>query len=339
MKKITIGPVANLVEAIRGDLEARSQSSIDKRLVYSLAECASCALISQSVNSYDWMPVLPRDSKKKSKELFIRRTLSNPTICTANIMSFYVPEVIEKLAAKGKIVVLMMDQSQIYGNLQVLMVSVRFGSRAIPVLWKVEKTGGNIGFETQKELLDQVFPMIPKGVRILFLGDRFYGTKCLIEWCKNANWYYEIRIKGNLIFEHEGGEITAVEVGGLRGSRAIGARFSNSDVVTNIGYLHENGHREPWIIAMSCEPTKYKILDYGMRWGIESMFSDFKSRGFGITDTHIRKTDRLERLILILTIGLYWAVSVGMDQDEDELKMTFKKNRDHDVLCSKTESD
>jgi hypothetical protein len=54
------------------------------------------------------------------------------------------------------------------------------------------------------------------------------------------------------------------------------------------------------------------ILDYGMRWGIECLFSDFKSRGFSITKTHLKHAARIERLILILTISLYWAVSTGM---------------------------
>ena len=49
-----------------------------------------------------------------------------------------------------------------------------------------------------------------------------------------------------------------------------------------------------------------------MRWGIECMFSDFKSRGFGITKTQLQHADRIERLILVLTIALYWAVATGM---------------------------
>jgi hypothetical protein len=62
----------------------------------------------------------------------------------------------KKLSRKGESVVLMLDQSQIRENLQCLMVSVRLGERAIPILWKVEETKGNIGFESQKELLDKV---------------------------------------------------------------------------------------------------------------------------------------------------------------------------------------
>jgi hypothetical protein len=76
---------------------------------------------------------------------------------------------------------------------------------------------------------------------------------------------------------------------------------------------------------MDYDPSEYRILDYGMRWGIECMFSDLKSRGFSIIDIHVRKTDRLERLMLILTIALYRAVSIGMTPNNPEEKKTFKK--------------
>src|SRR3954454_23796757 len=45
---------------------------------------------------------------------------------------------------------------------------------------------------------------------------------------------------------------------------------------------------------------------------IEAMFSDFKSRGFGLQDSQIRHADRLARLLLVMALALHWAVSVGM---------------------------
>ena len=81
---------------------------------------------------------------------------------------------------------------------------------------------------------------------------------------------------------------------------------------TNIGMVHEDGHPEPWFIAMSGTPSTAKTFDYGLRWGIEAMFSDFKSRGFGLEDSQLQRTDRMDRLILVMTLALYWAVSTGM---------------------------
>jgi len=80
---------------------------------------------------------------------------------------------------------------------------------------------------------------------------------------------------------------------------------------THIGIIHDPGHAEPWIIAMSEKPGYLRTLEYSARWGIEPMFADFKSRGFGIEDTQLRYADRLDRLILVMALALYVAVSTG----------------------------
>jgi hypothetical protein len=83
-------------------------------------------------------------------------------------------------------------------------------------------------------------------------------------------------------------------------------------ITTNLGIIRDPGHTEPWIIAMSAKPGYLTTLGYAARWGIEPMFSDFKSRGFGLQQTHLRYPDRLARLILVMALALYWAVSTGM---------------------------
>src|SRR5687767_15977669 len=60
---------------------------------------------------------------------------------------------------------------------------------------------------------------------------------------------------------------------------------------------------------MSEKPGYLRTLECSARWGIEPMFSDFKSRGFGIEDTQLRYADRLDRLILVMSLALYVAVS------------------------------
>ena len=94
---------------------------------------------------------------------------------------------------------------------------------------------------------------------------------------------------------------------------------------THLGILHEQGYPEPWIIALSEPPTKGRVLDYGMRGGREPMCSDCKSRGFGTTQTQRPHADRIERLILVLTVALYWAASTGLAPPEQSLKHTQKK--------------
>ena len=68
---------------------------------------------------------------------------------------------------------------------------------------------------------------------------------------------------------------------------------------------------------MDGKSSPARVRDYGMRWGIETLFSSFKSRGFGITNTHLNHADRIARLILVHTIALFFAVSTAMQPDEN----------------------
>ena len=53
------------------------------------------------------------------------------------------------------------------------------------------------------------------------------------------------------------------------------------------------------------------IDDYAQRWGIETLFGIFKSRGFNLEDTHLTDSERLSRLFALLTIALCWAYRTG----------------------------
>lgn len=116
------------------------------------------------------------------------------------------------------------------------------------------------------------------------------------------------------------------------GELAKSLRFSLDNVqltakqaTTNLGIICDPGHEEPWIIAIDAQPGYLRTLDYSARWAIEPMFSDFKTRGFGVEDTQIQYPDRLSRLLLVMALALYAAVSTGMwdaetNQTSDEKK-------------------
>ena len=104
-----------------------------------------------------------------------------------------------------------------------------------------------------------------------------------------------------------------------------GVQLTARKATTNIGIIHDPGHEEAWIIAMSDKPGYLTTLDYAKRWGIEPMFSDFKSRGFGVADTQIQHPDRLARLLLVMALALYCAVSTGQWDAEHHAVPAEKK--------------
>jgi hypothetical protein len=65
------------------------------------------------------------------------------------------------------------------------------------------------------------------------------------------------------------------------------------------------------IVATAHDQNK-AIADYAKRWAIETLFGCFKSRGFCLEATHLQDTERLSKLIALLTLALCWAFSSGL---------------------------
>lgn len=314
-----------LIEAIEEDFKQRLPG-FHKSRREGLTTLAGVMLETRSANLMELAAALPREiGAADHRYQYIERQLKNEAIDADAVIEPYALQAIEHLASRGQTIVLQMDQSHINDTNEVLMVSARLRKRAVPVAWRVRSTQGNIGFAVQRELLDSVRAWLPDHVSVMLAADRFYGTAQLIGWCQKAGWSYRIRLKGNLTLAHDGGELTTGDVASTLPQSVIGAELYGSGVVTNIGVLHEKGHKEAWIIAMDAHPSQYTVLDYGMRWGIENMFSDFKSRGFGLMQSHIQKPDRLERLILIMSIALYWAISCGMFAEHQAVSDGLKR--------------
>ncbi len=64
------------------------------------------------------------------------------------------------------------------------------------------------------------------------------------------------------------------------------------------------------VVATQTAPNK-AITDYAHRWGIETLFGIFKTRGFCLESNHLQDSERLSKLIAILTLALCWAVLIG----------------------------
>ena len=325
MERMKHGGIARLSGRIEGDIRGRNVG-LQLPHIKGLADLCACVLQCRSVNTSEIAALLPRKVKNDdSRYRVINRWLQNPMIDPLGVMSGFVPQLLDKACEDGKTAVLMLDQSKVGDGYECLMVSLRLGERALPLVWLVEATRGNIGFKSQKVLLQRLLDMVPQGSDILFTADRFYGTAALIGWCQQAGWGYRIRLKSNLTLLHCGAVIMSGDVARFAPQGIEMADLYGTGVLTSIGILHEKGHRDPWIIAMDGNPAPARVRDYGMRWGIEALFSDFKSRGFGITSTQLRHVDRIERLILVLAIALYFAVSTAMQPDVNAPKYTPKK--------------
>jgi Transposase DDE domain len=64
------------------------------------------------------------------------------------------------------------------------------------------------------------------------------------------------------------------------------------------------------IVATQSAP-KSSIADYAKRWGIETLFGIFKTRGFCLESTHLSDPERLSKLLALLSLALCWVFLTG----------------------------
>jgi len=323
-----VGTVGYLAEEIERGLR-RVHPELRKTVTRKLAATVAAVLQTQTANTAAWAAVLPIETARADMRLqWIARLLGNPLLDGARVMEPFARQRLGEAAANGQTIVLSMDQTDLGDRFAILMVSVRVGERALPLLWAVEAGAANLGFEVQRALLERVCGWLPAAATVLLTADRFYPSAPLFAWLQAQGWGYRLRLKGNHALDIGCADVTCTGdfARGVTQRYAMGARLFTCGVETNLGVLHEAGHAEPWIVAMDCSPNAAAVRDYGLRWGIEPMFSDFKTRGFGLEDTQLRSPERVARLVLIMTLAMYWCVETGF-RDAREAPTPLEKKR------------
>lgn len=254
-----------------------------------------------------------------SRFQWIKRFLGNDLVDVDEVMAPFSNEALALASADGAQPVLIIDQSTItqLDRHELVMLALRVGKRAIPIAWRVYKASGSLGWQEQSEVLEVARSFLPEGCKPILMGDRFYGNADIISWCQTHGWDYCLRLKGSLLLATQwdaptGSErkLSALWEAGVH--QFEDAYLTRRRVQTNIQMIRDDHAQEPWFIAMSAKPSVSTARAYAKRWGIECMFSDFKSRGFGLTQSQLRSSGKLNRLIMIMAIALYWAVSTGL---------------------------
>ena len=65
------------------------------------------------------------------------------------------------------------------------------------------------------------------------------------------------------------------------------------------------------LVVATQKAPQSAITDYAKRWGIETLFGIFKTRGFCLESTHLVDSERLSKLLALLSLALCWTLLAG----------------------------
>jgi hypothetical protein len=198
----------------------------------------------------------------------------------------------------------------------VLMASVVYHGRAIPLLWNVVKgKKGHLPQDAHCALITRLQTLIPAAAQVVVLGDgEFDGTQ-LQAALRKAGWEYVCRTGTNItIYAHD--RVFAVGAIPLKRGEAI----TIADVqmtAERYGPVHligiwDSNQDTPLYLVTSMADADAAAERYRLRFRIENMFANHKSRGFHIHKSHLNIPDRLARLLLATSLAYLWVQEVAM---------------------------
>jgi hypothetical protein len=262
-----------------------------------------------------WVPfVTSRARYAQSTQRRFARWLQNPRVA---VQALYAPLLQEALTTWGDhTLYLALDTTMLWNRYCVIRLSVLYRGRAIPVVWQVLEHGSSsVAYEAYAALLDAVPPLLPLGVRVVFLADRGFAATALLAHLRRLRWHFRIRIKASFGVARPGHPPCKVEDFLLAPGRAL---FLQHVAITadhygpvSLALARHSTNGEGWYVVSDAPTSVQTFVEYGWRFDIEENFLDDKSNGFQLESSLLRTAEAVERLCFVLAVTTLYLVAQG----------------------------
>jgi hypothetical protein len=260
------------------------------------------------------MPLL---TKQQSKIQRFRRLLDSASLTADGI---YQPIVRAALTGlRRQPLQLLLDRVVLTERQNVLVVSLAFRRRSIPLVWRILEHQGSSSLDDQQTLLQEAAALLPAEVRITVQAGSEFRSQALFAWLRQRGWNALLGIRRTVL-------LTSDPTG-------AGQPLSNwlpqrdSVAYLNAVYLTEERWGPVNVLAwwdkndrgvlicyavMTNLPASWQTYRLGSRrmW-IETMFRDWQSGGFELGTSAITDHSRFHRLIILVCLVYLWFVSIG----------------------------
>lgn len=247
----------------------------------------------------------------------LRRWLANPSLRVDDCCQAWIGWVWRSLEVPRA--VLLVDETKIAHRIGVMMVSLAYGQRAIPLVWRCYRADSAIDYPAQGQvllvwgLLARVLAALPADSRPLVQMDRGLGhSSAMMKALQNLGLTFQVRVKPNATFTSRRGHACLLRdlIHPDECLTCHGTLFRFQKRVSGTVHLiWEPGQSEPWCLFTNAPhlpgPT------YALRMWQEESFRDLKSGGWQWQCSYVTTPDHAQRLLLVLTLAYAWVLTQG----------------------------
>jgi len=211
------------------------------------------------------------------------------------------------------------DRSQ-WKERNVMMLSLVWGSHALPVYWELLGKKGSSNLEEHKRVLSPALQLL-KEYKVVVIGDREFQSIKLGEWLWSRGVGFVLRQKKRTCIaenpdKYQSLKSLEIRPGMSRFYREVYCGKSHQIGRFNLAAYWKRkyrgkGSKEAWFILTSLDNMQLALSFYSARWGIETRFKDCKTGGYNLEETRVNE-QRLLATILVIAMAYTWATLQGI---------------------------
>jgi len=263
----------------------------------------------------------PGQASLTSKTRQFRRFLANEAVDPMTLYRPMARQLLEAAAAAHDRLRLLLDVVELPGRRQVLMLSLAYRRRALPVIWSVERRAGKTDAQRQIALLKRLEGLLvglfPDRTRPILVADGEFHAVALIEHLDAIGWGFRLRLHSDTYVHLPDGRLCPLsEVAPARGERVYleGVYLTAEQAYgpISIAAYWGEGEDTPWfIVTDEDEPDHQTLRTYSRRMWVEELFGDLEGGGLQLHRSRVYAPERLSRLLLAVCLVYLWLMHVG----------------------------
>lgn len=287
-----------------------------------LASVCSAVQLAKSIQLSHIARWMPQETQQTSRIRFLSRFFTSEQFRDDTIYHLLLEQALHSYhAPKWHLII---DRSNWIPKQQdLLMVSLSYHKRAIPVVWAIHDFGPTNAQE-QMDLLEKAWSILPQTQPIVLHGDAEFGSVPLMRFLtQQTNWDFILGQRSQTQFHHgdwQWQDVKSLKVTATHpyfATNIFWAKTHNFGPLNFFAFYksYRSGRNEPQKLVRYCTtslPIAPHLRRLGhRRWGCEPMFRDFKSSGWHIQQSRLQEPDTRYALLLVLSINYLWASSLG----------------------------
>ena len=198
-----------------------------------------------------------------------------------------------------------------------LVLSVAHEGVGIPLLWILLPKKGNSNTAERQQILDRFVRLFGVEKIQYFTADREFRGKQWLKYLAHMKIPFCLRIPNNTLTQnkHKTKTLRVSRLFGLKAGESMTLNSSRRIWGTTVYLACLSGAKGRVIVATN-HPSPSAIAHYAVRWAIETLFGCLKSRGFDLEKTHLKDTERLSTLLLVVSLAFCFCFKVGIWQHQ-----------------------